>query len=91
MLLLPEIDYFAETAPNVQIADALQRQVREGRRKPGDRLPSIAAIVQETGVNRQTAAKALRLLGSRGYARVSSGRGWYVPERLPRPGHGEGT
>lgn len=83
-LPLPEIDYFSETAPNVQIADALQQQIREGHREPGSRLPSITDIVQETGVHRQTAAKALRLLGGRGYARVSSGRGWYVPERLPR-------
>jgi len=92
-LQFPPVDYFSETAPNVQIADVLQQQVREGYREPGARLPSIADIVGATGVNRQTAAKALRLLGRRGYARLSAGQGWFVPERLPRekPGHDGGT
>lgn len=84
MLQPPEIDRFSRTAPYIQIADIIEREVRDGQREPGSRLPSIADIVGTWGVNRTTAAKALRLLSQRGLARLSPGMGWFVPERLPR-------
>jgi GntR family transcriptional regulator len=75
----PAIDRFSETPRYVQIAEHLAAEIRSGEREPGSRLPSIVDLVQMTGVNRQTAAKALRLLGSRRLARLSPGEGWYVP------------
>jgi DNA-binding GntR family transcriptional regulator len=77
---MPEIDRFSEVPRYVQIAGHLAADIRSGRREPGSRLPSIADLVGMYGVNRQTAAKALRLLGSQRLARLSPGMGWYVPE-----------
>lgn len=79
----PEIDRYSETWPYVQIAERIATEIREGTRAPGSRLPSIVSIVQEWDVNRKTAAKALRLLGEQGLARLSPGMGWEVPDRLP--------
>lgn len=78
---VPEIDRYSATWPYVQIAEQLAAEIRSGEREPDSRLPSIVGIVQEWGVNRQTAAKALRLLGEMGLARLSPGMGWEVAPR----------
>jgi len=83
MLQLPEIDRASATPPYRQVAGHLVAGIRSGAWQPGDRLPGIADLVQAAGIARLTAAKALRLVAEQGWAELSPGMGYYVPERLP--------
>lgn len=72
------VDYESSTAPYRQVAAILRQRIDDGQYRPGSRLPSINDLVQEFGVARTTAAKALRLLVDQGAAEVSEGMGFYV-------------
>lgn len=72
------IDYESSVAPYRQVAAILRQRVDDGRYRPGTRLPSINDLVQEFGVARTTAGKALRLLVDEGVADLSTGMGFYV-------------
>jgi DNA-binding GntR family transcriptional regulator len=50
----------------VQLAGRLRRQIRDGEFEPGQRMPSVTMLSQETGHARQTVAKSLQLLASEG-------------------------
>lgn len=76
------IDYESPVPPSRQVAAILRERIESGELAPGRRLPSIASLVQEYGIARTTAAKALRVLISEGLAEVSPGMGTYVrPQR----------
>jgi GntR family transcriptional regulator len=72
------IDYESSTAPYRQVAAILRDRIESGQYRPGVRLPSINDLVQEFGVARTTAGKALRLLVTEGAAELSTGMGFYV-------------
>jgi DNA-binding GntR family transcriptional regulator len=63
------IDRDSDVPPYRQIADRLREQIRAGELAPRSRLPSIERLVQEEGVARLTARKALAVLVDEGYAR----------------------
>lgn len=70
----------------VAIKTSITEAVREGRLKPGDRVPSEAELVARFGVSRMTANRALRELQSAGLLERRAGVGSFVAE--PRPmGH----
>jgi DNA-binding GntR family transcriptional regulator len=72
------INYESAVAPYRQVAAILRERIGAGRYAPGTRLPSINDLVQEFGVARTTAGKALRLLVRDGLAEISQGMGFYV-------------
>ena len=74
------INYESAVAPYRQVAAILRERIAVGRYAPGTRLPSINDLVQEFGVARTTAGKALRLLVEDGLAEISQGMGFYVKE-----------
>lgn len=59
-----------------QVADRIERDVRDGRLRPGERVPSVREATRQFGVSAGTAIAALRLLEDRG-----------VIEPRPRSGH----
>jgi DNA-binding GntR family transcriptional regulator len=65
----------------VRIAAAVRHQITSGELAPGQPVPSITALVQEHGVARQTAAKALRMLETEGLLRRIPGLGYYVTSK----------
>lgn len=65
----------------VRIAAAVRQQITAGELAPGQPVPSITALVQEHGVARQTAAKALRMLETEGLLRRIPGLGYYVTSK----------
>jgi DNA-binding GntR family transcriptional regulator len=73
-----EIDRESSTPPSRQIADHIRADIAAGKYAPGQRLPSIADIVQEFGVARDTAAKALAILVDAGDAYREHGMGTYA-------------
>jgi GntR family transcriptional regulator len=72
------IDYESAVAPYRQVAAILRERIVAGQYRRGTRLPSINDLVQEFGVARTTAGKALRLLVTEGLAEISPGMGFYV-------------
>jgi DNA-binding GntR family transcriptional regulator len=80
------IDRDSDVPPYQQIADRLRSQIRSGELAPRSRLPSIERLVQEEGIARMTARKALAVLVDEGYARRVSGLGTFVVPAEQMPG-----
>lgn len=78
-----EVDRFSDVPPYRQVAEHLAARIRSG--EITDRVPSGKDIQDEFGVAEFTAIKALRLLRTLGYARVSPGRGTWVAPRESWP------
>ena len=72
------VDHDADVPPYQQIAAILRARIKAGEIQPGKPVPSVAQIVQEFGVARTTAQKALRVLREEGLVRVVPGWGTYV-------------
>lgn len=68
----------SRTPPWRQIADALRAEITAGQYGPDDRLPSVAVLAAEWGVNKKTANKALRALADEGLTEVEPGMGYYI-------------
>ncbi len=60
------------------IAERLRREIVEGARAPGDRLPTEAALAARFGVNRHTVRRALAALADEGLVRSRRGAGSFV-------------
>ncbi|WOH80335.1 GntR family transcriptional regulator [Bradyrhizobium sp. BEA-2-5] len=63
-----------------KIREELMRRVAETEYKPGERVPSAAALAQEFGVSAITVRRALRDLQSAGVLRTVPGAGTFVRE-----------
>src|SRR5258708_35385098 len=80
------VDRDSPVAPYQQVAAALRAQIKRGKLKPGDRIPSIEQICATFGVARTTARKAVAVLVDEGLAEVTTGWGTFVrrPDRPAR-------
>lgn len=67
----------------VQVAASIRARIESGEIRPGQPVPSINQIVQEHGVARQTAAKALHLLESEGIVKQWPGLGFFAQNQEP--------
>lgn len=65
-----------------QIAETLEKDIREQVFRPGQRLPTEAEFAQRFGVNRHTLRRAIAFLEQEGVLRVEQGRGTFVQERV---------
>jgi GntR family transcriptional regulator len=61
-----------------KLAASLREQIKDGVYKPDTPVPSIDALLRETGYSRQTIGKALRLLESEGLIVRVPGHSYYV-------------
>ena len=61
-----------------EVAQRLQQQISLGQYKPGDKLPTEPALMQEFGVGRSTIREAVRILANAGVLRVQQGLGTFV-------------
>jgi GntR family transcriptional regulator len=64
-----------------QIQQQLLEQIRSGRLKPGDPVPSEQEISARLGVSRMTARQALKSLCSQGFVYSQRGKGTFVSGR----------
>lgn len=63
-----------------QIADDLRAEIRRGRIRPGQLLPSETTLGQQYGVSRLTARAAVNVLRAEGLAELRRGQGVVVRE-----------
>ncbi len=73
------------TAPYLRIADEIERRVRAGELRPGDRVPSTRQISKDWGVAIATATRALRELSARGAVHAVAGVGTLVSGATATP------
>jgi GntR family transcriptional regulator len=66
-----------------QMADALRAEIREGRYRPGDRLPSERELSERFGVSKVTARQAIIQLRSEGLVTSRVGYGILVAQPGP--------
>ncbi len=69
-----------------QLVDQLRRQIQSGRRRPGERLPTIRAAASGMGVTRATVQEAYRRLAEAGLVLATVGRGTVVRDGVPASG-----
>lgn len=77
------IDHGSDRPVFKQIADDLRRRIASGELKPGDRLPSEAALIRRWNVARMTVRAALGELSKEGLTKAEHGRGVFVRKRPP--------
>ena len=70
-----EIDRWAEEPYYSQLAAILRADIRSGRLKPGEALPSEPQLMHEYGVSRGTVRKALEVLRDEGAVQTVHRRG----------------
>ena len=75
------IDPLGETPVYLQLAAILRDRIKSGELEPNRPLPSLVTLVQQYGVARGTAAKAVRVLVNEKLVRIVPGRGAYVVSR----------
>ena len=61
-----------------QVAGILRRRIESGALKAGDTLPSQTTLMQDYGIARMTASKAVRVLIDEGLVVVVPGMGTFV-------------
>jgi GntR family transcriptional regulator len=74
------VDHEGKTPVYLQLAAILRDAIGRGEYAPGRAIPSEARLMQEHGVARETARKAVRVLADEGLVDVVQGRGVYVRE-----------
>jgi len=75
------IDHLSGTPVYLQLAAILRAAIQSGELEPDRPVPSYMTLMQEHGVARGTAAKAVRVLVDEGLVRIVPGRGVYVIAR----------
>lgn len=69
------------TPAYVRIVDDIREQIRSGRLRPGDRLPSFAALCEHYKASNSVVRTAMLLLKAEGLIRGQQGKGVYVTEQ----------
>lgn len=62
------------------VADDLEKQIKEGSLKPGDRIPTIDQLAVQYGVGKSTVREALSQLKARGFIQPRQGEGTFVKQ-----------
>ena len=75
------VDHEGKTPLYLQIAAILRDAIERGDYPSGRPIPSETRLMQEHGVARLTARKAVRVLVNEGLVEVVQGRGAYVADR----------
>jgi GntR family transcriptional regulator len=83
------VDHFDPTPKYVQVARIVRERIRSGALEPMQVIPSETQLVQEHGVARETARRAIRLLRTEGWIFTLPQRGSYVSPRDKWPTEGD--
>lgn len=79
------VDHLSGTPVYQQLAAILRDRIGRGELAPDRPLPSYTTLMQEHGVARGTAAKAVQVLVTEGLVKIVPGRGAYVTRLDERP------
>lgn len=65
--MIMKLDFASSIPIYQQVRDQIVQAIADGTFSDGDRLPTIRALAQETGINTMTVNKAYQLLKQEGY------------------------
>lgn len=82
--MLMHLDFESETPIYQQIRNQIVMGIADGRLNSGERLPTIRALAEETGINMMTVSKAYQMLKQEGYIRTDRRSGAVVCAREGR-------
>lgn len=82
---MPEIDHDSPLTPYKQIAAWIAERIESGELRPDRPIPSETSLVQEFGVARTTARRAVEYLRDQGLVYTVPQRGSYVTQPEDRP------
>ena len=75
---LIDVDPTSPVALYLQIAEQFRRLIALRALQPGDRLPTVRDLAVQVRVNRNTAARAIQHMESKGLVTTRVGRGTFV-------------
>ena len=90
MTSLPPLQRRRPRTLALELVDGLGDRIRDGRLKPGDKLPSEAAIMAEYGVSRTVVREAISRLQASGLVATRHGVGSFVEALSPVAGEAAG-
>ena len=79
--MLLRLDFASDVPIYQQIRNQIVLGIADGRLAPGERLPTIRALAEETGINMMTVSKAYQLLKQEGYIHTDRRSGATVCRR----------
>ncbi len=79
--MLLKLDFSGVSPIYRQIRDQVVLGIAGGWLRPGDRLPTVRALAEESGVNMMTVSKAYGLLRQEGYIRTDRRGGTVILSR----------
>ena len=89
--MLLHLDFGSDIPIYQQIRDQIVVGIADGRLAPGQRLPTVRALAEESGVNTMTVSKAYQLLKQEGYLQTAARRSGTVVWPGQRGGPSEAT
>ena len=89
--MLLHLDFGSDIPIYQQIRDQIVVGIADGRLSPGERLPTVRALAEESGVNMMTVSKAYQLLKQEGYLTADRRSGTVVSPRPDRKGPEQAT
>ena len=78
-----DFDFQSGTPLYMQLRNQVVLSISKGELKPGDKLPTIRALSDESGINMMTISKAYQLLKSEGYVHTDRRSGTVIAEATP--------
>ena len=84
--MLLELDFSDDIPIYMQIRDQIVMGIADGRLHAGEKLPTIRALANESGINMMTANKAYALLKQEGYIQTDRRSGVMVREEIKGSG-----
>src|SRR5438552_16821555 len=78
-----QVDRNGDIPVGTQLSWQIQALITEGQLRSGERLPSVRALAEATGVNVNTIRSVYDRLEGEGFVRTEHGRGSFVAENVP--------
>lgn len=74
-------DFSSDTPLYLQIRNQVVIGIAQGQLAPGEKLPTIRALAEESGINMMTVSKAYQILKSEGYITTDRRSGAVIAPR----------
>ena len=89
--MLLTFDFSSDTPLYIQLRNQIVVGIANGRLTPGEKLPTVRVLAEESGINTMTVSKAYQLLKQEGYITTDRRSGAAVAPRGERESVSEET